>query len=487
MELKYSPIITKKCTVAVFVRIDRDTPVIETFNNDFKNVFIKLVNNGSFDANMKYIFADYRDIRLVYVTYKEVENYTEETWRRAASNIITMMKNNRIENIEIDMSGLFAEIGSISSYYAFCSGLYLTSYSFNKYFSADKLKSIAKIESIVLVSEHRDETVDAIEQISKEYEAVSFVRNVVNEPSNIMNALSFVEEVKEKCKKKKIKITVLDEKKIKSLGMGGLLGVNAGSNTPPRVLIAEYNHPKAERTVLVVGKGITFDTGGMNLKPGDSMLNMKDDMAGAASACASIMLTSDYELKINMVVIAMLTDNKTGSAAINPSDILKMYNGTTVEIISTDAEGRLILADGLSYGIEKYKPDFVIDIATLTGACSIALGDSASGLFGNDEELLTTLEASGNETYERVWRMPNFEEYKELIKSNIADIKNAGGRKGGVMRAGAFLEHFVGTTKWAHLDIASTAFNDKANYYIPEGASGVGVRLITRCIEKLSE
>ena len=212
--------------------------------------------------------------------------------------------------------------------------------------------------------------------------------------------------------------------------MNGILGVNAGSKNPPRVFIAQYKKAKAKKNILLVGKGITFDTGGMSLKPSDSMLGMKDDMAGAAAVCGALFLISDMNLEANVTVVCPLTDNKTGSAAINPGDILKMYNGVTVEVVNTDAEGRLILGDALAYGIKKYNPDFVIDIATLTGACSIALGKNATGLMSNDNALSTAIKEAGNDTYERVWELPMFEEYKEQIKSDVADIKNTGGRYG---------------------------------------------------------
>lgn len=308
---------------------------------------------------------------------------------------------------------------------------------------------------------------------------------MVNEPSNVINSLTFVDRAKKQAESRKITTTVLTEKELKTLGMNGILGVNAGSKNPPRVFIAQYKKAKAKKHILLVGKGITFDTGGMVLKPSTSMLGMKDDMAGAAAVCGALFLISDMNLEANVTVICPLTDNKTGSAAINPGDILKMYNGVTVEVVNTDAEGRLILADALAYGIKKYNPDFVIDIATLTGACSIALGRHASGLLSNDEALSAALKEAGNDTYERVWELPMFDEYKEDIRSDIADIKNSGGRYAGVITAAQFLSYFTEGARWAHLDIAGTDMSDVNVKYISKGATGVGVYLLAKTVEKL--
>lgn len=487
MKLKHTDNYSKKCTIAVFVKIDKEIPAVQTFSEEYKNAFERLVKEKNYTINMAFANGCSKETRLLFISFREVKKYTEETWKKAGYLLVSAMKENKITEIDVDMSALFAEIASADSYTAFCTGILLAGYNFTKYLGERRLKEVHTIKSVTLVSEHKKDIAYALESAEKIAKNVCLARDLVNEPSNVINSLSFTQIMKKETSERKISATILDEKQLKTLGMNGILGVNAGSKNPPRVFIANYKHSKAKKTIVLVGKGITFDTGGISLKPADGMHTMKVDMAGAAAVCSALCLIADKGLKANVIAIAPLTDNKTGSAAINPGDILKMYNGTTVEILSTDAEGRLILADALSYGIGKYKPDYIIDIATLTGACSVALGQWASAVMGTDKLLIDTIKEAGEETYERVWELPMFDEYKDHIKSPIADISNTGGRMGGAILAGQFLSYFTEGAKWAHIDIAGTAYFDKASGYISQGGTGVGVQLLAKTVEKLIE
>lgn len=263
--------------------------------------------------------------------------------------------------------------------------------------------------------------------------------------------------------------------------MGGVIGVCQGSARPPRFIILEYG-PASKKPVVLVGKGVTFDTGGISIKPSANMAEMKMDMSGAAAVIGAFEAVARLKLPVHLIGLIPAVENMPSGSAVRPGDILRHFNGKTSEVDNTDAEGRLILADALAYA-EKYKPAAVIDLATLTGAVVVALGHVATGMMGNDEDLMKKLKASGEQTYERVWQLPLFEEYEKLIKSDVADVKNVGGRWAGSITAALFLKKFTGTYNWAHLDIAGTAILEEAQEYIPKGGSGVGVRLLTNFLK----
>jgi leucyl aminopeptidase len=258
--------------------------------------------------------------------------------------------------------------------------------------------------------------------------------------------------------------------------MGSLLAVAKGSAQPPKFIVMEYmKGKKSEKPVVLVGKGLTFDSGGISLKPAHNMEEMKFDMSGGAAVIGAMYAAGMLKLKKNIVGLVPAAENMPGGRAVKPGDIVRSMSGKTIEILNTDAEGRLILADALSYA-KKYKPAAVVDLATLTGACMVALGSHATGLFGNDEKLIEALREAGERTGERCWPMPLWDEYKEQIKSKVADLKNIGGRWGGAITAAAFLEKFT-DYPWVHLDIAGTAFGSKALLpYVQAGGTGLGVR-----------
>jgi len=309
-------------------------------------------------------------------------------------------------------------------------------------------------------------------------EATCFVRNMSNHPANIMKPSRVVAEAKAIAKESKIRLKVLDRQHMKKLRMGGLLGVAQGSIEPPHFIILEYSGgPKTQRPVVLVGKTVTFDSGGISLKPSENMEQMKADMTGGAEVLAAIRAVSRLKLPMNVTGLLPVTENMPGGRATKPGDILTMLSGKTVEVQNTDAEGRLILADGLAYA-SRLKPACVIDVATLTGACAVALGQFAIGMLGNDDALKAAVQKAGLESGERVWEMPLWDEYFEQLKSDVADMRNIGGRGGGMITAALFLSKFVGDHPWVHLDIASTDWSTSERPCIPKGPSGTGTRLL---------
>jgi len=308
--------------------------------------------------------------------------------------------------------------------------------------------------------------------------AVNLARDLINEPANYMTPSDLVKVAEGLAKSNSLQLTVLGREQMKKEGMGALLGVAQGSNQPPKLIIMDYRGDEtSSKTIGFIGKGITFDSGGISIKPSENMKDMKGDMSGGAAVMAALSGIAQLKAKINIKALIPATENLPGGKAIKPGDIVKAINGKTIEVVNTDAEGRLILADALGYAV-KQGVSPLVDIATLTGACHIALGDLCSGIFGNDQEFIHKLIQAGEDAGERIWQMPMYEEYKEQNKSDIADIKNTGGRYGGAITAAKFLSEFIDDKPWAHIDIAGTFDSDKEKGYLVKGATGVGVRTL---------
>jgi leucyl aminopeptidase len=322
-------------------------------------------------------------------------------------------------------------------------------------------------------------------------EAAVYVRDLCNHPSNVMTPTRLAQEAKAIGKERGVRVTILERRQMEKLGMGALLGVARGSHEPPKFIILEYRgHGQAttlrgkngrtgggSKPIVLVGKTITFDTGGISLKPADNMEQMKADMTGGAEVLATVRAASRLRLPLHLVGILPATENMPGGGAIKPGDILTTMSGKTVEVQNTDAEGRLILADGLAYAT-RYKPAAIVDVATLTGACSVALGQFAIGMLGNNDQLKSQIRQAGLRSGERVWEMPLWDEYFEQLRSDVADMRNIGGRGGGMITAGLFLSKFVNDVPWVHLDIASTDWSERERPYISKGPTGIGTRLL---------
>jgi leucyl aminopeptidase len=308
--------------------------------------------------------------------------------------------------------------------------------------------------------------------------STNYCRNLVNTPPNELYPEVLAKEAR-KLKSANTKVTVFDEKALKKLGCNAILAVGMGSARKPRLIIVDY-HPKgAKKSLAIVGKGITFDSGGLNIKPGSYMETMKCDMSGAACALATVKAAKELGLKQRVIAVLAAAENMPGGLSYRPDDIIKTFSGKTIEIGNTDAEGRVVLSDALAFTEKKIKPDQIIDLATLTGACVVALGYYPSGMMTNDEIMATSLHHAGELSGDRVWRLPLWDDYQDLMKSDLADVKNISkGRDSGTITAAIFLQHFVEKTPWAHLDIAGTAFLKESQYYKPKGGTGAGVRLL---------
>ncbi len=317
------------------------------------------------------------------------------------------------------------------------------------------------------------------------------IRDWVNAPPNFANAKFFDEKSHQIAKETGAKLTILHRKELEKLGMGAILGVNRGSPDEARFVILDYTPKDAdpkEPPVVFVGKGILFDSGGYNLKPRGYIEDMQLDKAGAATVLALIKLLPRLAIKHRVIGIAPFTENLIGKNALKPSEILKTYSGKTIEITNTDAEGRLILSDALAYAVDQFKPKYLVDIATLTGACMVALGGRYAGLFGNNKELADKLREAGDEVDEALWPMPLHKEHAEKMKGVYADLRNAdlgSERDAGASKGAAFLQEFVGKTPWAHLDIAGPGFTTDPKKYEKKGATGFGLRILVRFLEKL--
>lgn len=409
----------------------------------------------------------------IQVIDKEKEIYqVNENLRKSANKLYPVIKSNKHKSITI-----IDRVNNAKAVLAFAEGLALSNYQFIKYFKdADKKKYL--LEKINIISPKvRKKDIEHLNIIVK---AVYISRDMINEPVSYLTASELSREIKKAGKMCGFRVEVFEKKKIESLKMGGILAVNKGSIDPPTFSVLEWKPANArnKRPYILVGKGIVFDTGGLSLKPTKGSMDlMKSDMSGAAAVIGIMYAVSMSKLPLYVLGLIPATDNRPGGNAYAPQDIIKMHNGSTVEVLNTDAEGRMILADALSYA-KQYKPALVINLATLTGSASAAIGKYGIVGMGNaDRKTFDKLKTSGDNVFERIVEFPFWEEYGELIKSEVADIKNIGGRDAGAITAGKFLEHFT-DYRFIHLDIAGPAFLESADSYRGQGGTGTGVRLL---------
>jgi leucyl aminopeptidase len=412
------------------------------------------------------------------------ERISAEKFRRAASLAASAAQAKKLKGITFvlpgPVRGMKDGLSPARTAKALAEGAILGTYRYDRYLTGDakRKRTLARIE---LLGED-DREAAAIRKALREAgivcDAVRFARDLENAPPNELYPETLAMAARESGAKHGFRVTVWDEKKIRQAGFGGLTAVSAGSARPPRFIVMEHNSGAKEfETIVLVGKGVTFDAGGISIKPASGMAEMKMDMSGAAAVIGTMEAASRLNLPVHLVGLVPATENLLGGSAMRPGDIITHYGGTTSEVDNTDAEGRLILADALAWA-RTLKPAAVVDLATLTGACVVALGAHATGMMGNDEVLMAELKAAGERTYERVWPLPIFEEYEKQIKSDVADVKNMGGRWAGAITAALFLKKFAGDGPWVHLDIAGTAILEESLPYSPKGGSGVGVRLL---------
>jgi len=430
----------------------------------------------------KKVFAFNRIKRSVFIVFIEKEKEYSlrlENYRITGAKLLGAINENKLHRVVV----LDGE-NKPQECLAFAEGMALANYQFLKY-KKDLSEKINTLNSIDVCSSGISD--NEIDYLNIMIDATCRCRDLVNEPVAYLNALRFAEEMEALGKMTGIKVEVLNKKKIEALKMGGLLAVNKGSIDPPTFTIMEWKPENAmnSKPYVFVGKGVVFDTGGLNIKTGDYMNNMKCDMAGAAAVASALYAIVKAKFPVHVIVLIPATDNRTGGNAYVNGDIITMHDGTKVEVINTDAEGRLILADALSYA-KKYKPALVIDVATLTGAAQRAIGKyGIVAMQSKAENEFKRLKKSGEAVYERIVEFPFWKEYEELIKSEVGDIKNIGGAEGGAITAGKFLEHFT-DYPFIHLDIAGPAFTEKSYSYFPAGGTGYTVRLLFDFIKNKS-
>lgn len=391
-----------------------------------------------------------------------------EKWRLAGAQLFKKLKGEKIETAHlVGLSDLNADVKM-----AFLEGLLLSSYKFTKY------KKDAKSEITEIFISETSISQEKLAEIVALINAVSMAKTMVNEPVNFLDSLKFAEITVEAGKEFGFETEILHKKEIEELKMGGLLGVNQGSTIPPTFNIMNYKPSNAinAKPLVLVGKGVTFDTGGYSLKVGGSMPGMKSDMGGGAAVLGILSAVAANKLPFHVIGIVPSTDNKISGNALVVDDVITMMDGTTVEVLNTDAEGRLILADALTYA-KRFEPELVIDMATLTGASAAITGPFGIAMAGNTQEQMDILKVSGENVYERLIQLPFWKEFEELLKSDVADLKNIGGPTGGASTAAKFLEHFT-DYPWIHLDIAGAAFIKDNSGYKQSGGTGVAVRLI---------
>ena len=361
-------------------------------------------------------------------------------------------------------------------------GALLRTYRFDKYKTKEKPEKKPSLTRLTVMSDAAGAAKRLWPKLEATAEAIAFTRDLVSEPANILYPETLAEQART-LSEHGVDVEVLDEKKMKKLGMGALLGVGQGSVNPPRLVVMEWKGASRGKPVAFIGKGVTFDTGGISIKPSEGMWDMKWDMAGSAVVIGLMRALAARKAKVHAVGIVGLVENMPSGAAQRPGDIVTSMSGQTIEVLNTDAEGRLVLADALWYCQDRFKPRFMVDLATLTGAIIVALGHEHAGLFANNDELAERIIAAGKSVGEPCWRMPLAETYDREIDSDAADVKNiSGGRAAGSVTAAQFLQRFVNDVPWAHLDIAGVAWSKKDAPTVPKGATAFGVRLLDRLV-----
>jgi leucyl aminopeptidase len=414
------------------------------------------------------------------------DKFTLEKARRAAARFLAQGKAFQYKRLRLDLDSFREKFSLEEIAGAVLEGARLSDYRFQKYKSKPNMNASVEELELATASAGRAAAVrGAVAEAEIIAEGVRFVRDIANEPANVMTPVRLAQAAKEMAAKNNLTCKVLGKAEITRLKMGGVLAVSQGSTHPPQFVILENRVKAASRPVVLVGKGVTFDTGGISIKPANDMDKMKFDMCGAAAVMGAMKVIANLKLPVKVIGITPLVENMPGSKAQRPGDIIRCLNGKTVEVLNTDAEGRLILADALAYAA-RFKPRAIVDLATLTGACAVTFADLAIGLMGTDPDLVGRIREAGEHTGERCWELPLWDEYADLIKASYADIQNISKKFAGTITAGMFLKEFAGhTPAWAHLDIAGTAWNESgAKPLSPIGATGVGVRLLVQLLKQ---
>ncbi|MCM2270949.1 MAG: leucyl aminopeptidase [candidate division Zixibacteria bacterium] len=451
-----------------------------------KGAVSSLASFGEFSGKTGEISSIYspqgfKSKRVLLVGLGEESTLTADSFRAALGNVSRAKALTGSRKAVVYFDGFSDD----EFFQAAIEGYMLGSFKMNEFRSGEARKDSSKLTDLLFaVSDKRElgPLQAAIKRGQIIAEGQNLARRLAFTPSNYLTPRIYARKMQELARKHRIHCRVLDEKAIERENMGCLLGVSRGSEEPPRFVILRYNGRRdGQKPVVLVGKGVTFDSGGISIKPAENMHEMKGDMHGSATMLATIITAARLKLPLNLVTITPLTENMPSGTATKPGDVLVSRKGITVEIINTDAEGRLILADALDYA-NTFEPQAVIDIATLTGAALFVLGYAGAPVLGNNDDLMAQLASASDATAERTWRMPIWDEFRDAMKGSISDLINSGGRPAGTMTATAFLENFIGNWPWAHIDIAYVDHEPKGRPYQPKGATGFGVRLLTHVL-----
>ncbi|HEY5736523.1 MAG TPA: leucyl aminopeptidase [Nitrosopumilus sp.] len=422
--------------------------------------------------------------RILLAGIGKKENLTKDTIRFVSGKIAQKARELKLKEFSIISPPSFVN-EPISTISQIIEGTKMALYKFDK-FKSEKTESDPNLTIIVSKSTDISKTIKTSEIVAN---GAIFTKSIANLPPNECTPTTLANFART-ISKNKMKCSIISEPELKKKGFGGISAVGQGSKNQPKLIILEHNHgPRNEKPIVLVGKAVTFDTGGISLKPGSAMDEMKFDKCGGCTVLGIMKAVSELKLPLNVVGIIPSVENMPGGESYRPGDIIKLYSGKTAEILNTDAEGRLILADALSYGEKQYSPKAIIDFATLTGACIVALGTNVAAVISNDEKLTKKINESSKRTTEEVWELPLNQDYMDMIKSEVADMKNVGiGRAAGTITAAAFLKNAIEKTPWAHIDIAGVAWTQSATKeksYNPKGATGFGVRLILDYLQRL--
>lgn len=425
------------------------------------------------------------DCKTVLVSLGKSGKLTTESFRQAGGGLAKWIAQNHIDRLHLDVAGL-SNFGVAGDLPALLEGLLLGAFRFDRY---KKSENGAPVCAVILHSEQAA----ALEKIVRHSQticaAVNLSRDWAHEPANVINPITLAERARAIADQYGLRFTVLNDQELAEMGAGAIVAVGKGSTTPARLIVLEYpgnNPPAGAKPVVLVGKALTFDSGGYSLKDSTNIVNMKYDKCGGVDVIATLRAAAELKLQTPVIGVIGATENMLSAEAYRPDDILRSLSGKTIEIVSTDAEGRLVLADTLTYAQQKFQPRAIIDLATLTGGVVVALGRNRAGLMSNDDQLAQQLFAAGEQTSERLWRLPLDDEYFKQVKGDDADIKNSGGREGHAILGGMFLKQFIDEgNAWAHLDIAGVADSPKDLPYCPKGGTGFGVRLLVQYLESL--
>lgn len=457
----------------------------DLLNEKYSDILKKLSEEDIFKSKKNDIYTYYnleKNESIIFIGMGDHKDITLEDYKLSTFKAAKEASKNNIKEASIDLEYLknlcYKDVTS-----AFVEGLLHAEYSFDKYLSEKNDFKLAEV-SISFLKEKEDKATSAVEETVNIMEGVFLARNLVNEPAISLTAEVLAERAVKELEEVGLEVEILSKEDAEKLDMKAFLAVNKGStNKPKGIIIRHKGGDENDPTVGLVGKGVTFDTGGYSIKPGPSMITMYGDMGGAASVIGAMKAIGKNKLKKNVTAVVLATDNMISGDAYVPGDIIGSMAGKTIEIHSTDAEGRLTLADAVYYAVTKENVSELVDVATLTGACVVALGNFNTGAFTNNDKVMEKVKKASVKAGEPLWEMPLSEDYRKLIKGDRGDLKNTGGRWGGAITAAAFIEEFVEKTPWVHLDIAGTSDLESANGYLPKGATGVPVKTLYHYIK----